>query len=168
MSTKEGTTMTMTKKISPMLWFDTQAEDAAKFYVSVFKNGKILNTTRYPEGGPGPAGSVMTVVFELEGQQFTALNGGPHFKFTEAVSFVVDCKTQEEVDEYWRTLSAGGEEGPCGWLKDRYGLSWQIVPSALPELLTSGNPAKAKAVVGAMMKMKKLNVAELQAAHDRG
>src|SRR5512138_2280638 len=116
------------QKITPFLWFDNQAEEAMNFYVSIFKNSSVLDVTRYGEAGPGPAGSVMTARFQLEGQEFTALNGGPDFKFTEAISFYVDCQTQEEVDELWQKLSEGGEEGPCGWLKDKYGLSWQIVP----------------------------------------
>jgi predicted 3-demethylubiquinone-9 3-methyltransferase (glyoxalase superfamily) len=122
------------QKITPFLWFDNQAEEAARFYVSIFRNSKILGVSRYGEGGPGPQGSVMTVTFELDGQRFIALNGGPHFKFTEAISFSVDCKTQEEVDEFWRRLSEGGEEGQCGWLKDKYGLSWQINPTILGEM----------------------------------
>ncbi len=153
-------------KISPFLWFDTQAEEAARFYASVFKNSRSVNIARYGDAGPGPKGSVMTVVFELDGKEFIALNGGPHFKFTEAVSFVVDCKTQEEVDEYWRKLSEGGEEGPCGWLKDRYGLSWQVVPSVLGEMLSDPDPVKSKRAMEAMLKMKKLDIAALRRAYD--
>src|SRR5262249_17531106 len=123
--------MAVKQKITTFLWFDKEAEDAAKFYTSIFKNSKILTTTRYGDSGPGPKGTVMTVAFELDGQQFTALNGGPHFKFTEAISLVVNCETQKEVDEYWSKLGAGGKESDCGWLKDKYGLSWQIVPEAL-------------------------------------
>jgi predicted 3-demethylubiquinone-9 3-methyltransferase (glyoxalase superfamily) len=152
-------------KITPFLWFDSQAEDAANFYVSVFKNSKITAISRYTEGGPGPAGSVMTVAFELDGQPFTALNAGPAFKFTEAISFTVSCKTQEEVDYYWNTLTAaGGQASDCGWLKDKYGLSWQITPSVLIELLNSPDRAKAKRVMDAMMTMKKIDIAALQRA----
>jgi predicted 3-demethylubiquinone-9 3-methyltransferase (glyoxalase superfamily) len=152
-------------KITPFLWFDSQAEDAANFYVSVFKNSKITAISRYTEGGPGPAGSVMTVAFELDGQPFTALNAGPAFKFTEAMSFTVSCKTQEEVDYYWNTLTAaGGQASDCGWLKDKYGLSWQITPSVLIELLNSPDRAKAKRVMDAMMTMKKIDIAALQRA----
>lgn len=152
-------------KITPFLWFDTQAEAAAKFYVSIFKNSKIVSTSRYGDAGPGPKGSVMTVAFTLDGQDFIALNGGPGFAFTEAISFVVDCKTQEEVDEYWTKLSAGGSEGPCGWLKDKYGLSWQVVPSALVELLGDANPEKARRVAEAMFKMKKIDINGLKRAY---
>jgi len=152
-------------KITPFLWFDTQAEQAAKFYVSIFKNSKIGKIARYGEAGPGPKGGVMTVVFELDGQPFIALNGGPHYKFTEAVSFVVDCKSQQEVDECWTKLSAGGEEGPCGWLKDKYGLSWQVVPTVLSELLSDADRAKANRVMQAMLKMKKIVIDDLQEAY---
>ncbi len=154
------------QRISPFLWFDTQAEEAANFYVSVFPNSKVVTATRYGDAGPGPKGSVMTVQFQLDGTDFTALNGGPQFKFTEAVSFVVSCRTQEEVDAYWSKLTDGGEEGPCGWLKDRYGLSWQIVPTALVEMLTDRNPRKAKAAMEAMMKMKKIEIPLLKKAYD--
>jgi predicted 3-demethylubiquinone-9 3-methyltransferase (glyoxalase superfamily) len=154
------------QKISPFLWFDTEAEEAANLYVSIFKNAKILSVTRYGEAGPGPAGSVMTVDFELDGQHFTALNGGPQFKFNESISFSVDCKSQEEVDDFWEKLSAGGEEGPCGWLKDRYGLSWQINPTRLGELLSDPDPAKAGRVMQAMLRMTKIDIAALQAAYD--
>ena len=152
-------------KITPFLWFDTQAEQAAKFYVSIFKNSKIGKIARYGEAGPGPKGGVMTVVFELDGQPFIALNGGPHYKFTEAVSFVVDCTSQQEVDECWTKLSAGGEEGPCGWLKDKYGLSWQVVPTVLSELLSDADRAKANRVMQAMLKMKKIVIEDLQKAY---
>jgi predicted 3-demethylubiquinone-9 3-methyltransferase (glyoxalase superfamily) len=155
------------QKITPFLWFDTQAEEAARFYVSVFKNSKIVGVTRYGEAGPGPRGSVMTVTFELGGQEFIALNGGPHFKFTEAVSFSVDCKTQEEVDEFWRKLTEGGEEGQCGWLKDKYGLSWQINPRILGEMLSDPDPAKSKRVMEAMLKMKKIDIGRLKQAYDQ-
>ena len=155
-------------KITPFLWFSDNAEEAVKLYTSVFKNSKILATTRYGEAGPGPKGSVMTIAFELEGQKFTALNGGPIYKFTEAISFVVDCTTQEEVDRYWEKLSAGGQPQQCGWLKDKFGLSWQIVPRILIELLTDKDAAKAKRVMKAMMKMKKIDIDKLkQAAEQR-
>jgi len=152
------------QKIHPFLWFDNQAEEAMNFYVSIFKNSKIGKVVRYGDAGPGPKGSVMTATFELEGQQFTALNGGPHFKFTEAISFVVDCKSQEEVDELWEKLSAGGEPGHCAWLKDKFGLSWQIVPSVLVELLSNPDPAKSKRVMAAMLKMTKIDIAKLKQA----
>ena len=154
-------------KITPFLWFDHQAEEAANFYVSVFKNSKINDVTRYGDAGPGPKGSVMTVEFELDGQPFIALNGGPHFKFTEAVSFSVDCKTQQEVDEYWEKLTRGGEEGPCGWAKDKYGLSWQVNPTILGELLSDPDAQKASRVMEAMMKMKKIDIAALEQAYAR-
>ena len=154
-------------RITPFLWFDAQAEEAAKFYVSIFKNSKVLAITRYGEGGPGPKGSVMTVRFELDGQEFIALNGGPHFKFTEAVSFSVDCKTQAEVDEFWEKLSAGGEEGPCGWLKDKYGLSWQVNPTILGEMLGDPDPQKAKRVMQAMLQMKKIDIQALRRAYEQ-
>ena len=152
-------------KITPFLWFDNQAEEAANFYVSIFQHSKIVNVSRYGEAGPGPKGSAMTVVFQLDGQEFIALNGGPHFKFTEAISFSVDCKTQQEVDEYWEKLSAGGKPGQCGWLKDKYGLSWQIVPSNLGQLLGDKDPQKSKRAMEAMLKMTKLDIAALQRAY---
>ena len=152
------------QKITPFLWFDTQAEEAAKFYASVFKNSKIGKITRYGEAGPGPKGSVMTVEFELAGQRMIALNGGPHFKFTEAISLSVDCKDQKEVDRYWNRLSQGGQESMCGWLKDKYGLSWQINPSILGKLLSDKDAKKAKRVMEAMLKMKKIDIAALNAA----
>ena len=155
------------QKITPFLWFDNQAEDAAKLYVSIFKNSKIVTTTRYGEAGPGPKGSVMTVVFELDGQEFIALNGGPQFKFTEAISFSVNCKTQQEVDEFWKKLSERGEEGPCGWLKDKYGLSWQINPTILGELLNDPDPKKSRRVMEAMLKMKKIDIAGLKKAYEQ-
>ncbi len=151
--------------ITPFLWFDTQAEQAAKFYVSVFKNSRIVTTARYGEAGPGPKGSVMTVLFELDGQQFIALNGGPQFKFTEAISFSVSCETQEEVDRFWQQLSAGGEEGPCGWLKDKYGLSWQVNPTILGKMLSDPDPKKSRRVMEAMLKMKKIDIAALKQAY---
>ncbi len=154
-------------RITPFLWFDTQAEEAAKFYVSIFKNSKILTITRYGEAGPGPKGSVMTMRFQLDGQEFIALNGGPHFKFTEAISFSVDCKTQAEVDEFWEKLSAGGQEGPCGWLKDKYGLSWQVVPATLGEMLHDPDPQKAKRVMQTMLQMKKIDIQGLRQAYEQ-
>jgi predicted 3-demethylubiquinone-9 3-methyltransferase (glyoxalase superfamily) len=155
------------QKITPFLWFDNQAEEAANFYTSIFKNSKIVKVARYGEAGPGPAGTAMTVVFQINGQEFIALNGGPYFKFTEAVSFSVDCKNQQEVDEYWEKLSAGGEEGQCGWLKDKYGLSWQVNPTVLGEMLSDPDPQKAKRVMEAMLKMKKIEIAVLQQAYDQ-
>jgi predicted 3-demethylubiquinone-9 3-methyltransferase (glyoxalase superfamily) len=152
------------QKITPFLWFDTEGEEAAKFYTSLFPNSKIGEIARYGPGGPRPEGTVMTVSFELDGQKFVALNGGPDFKFTEAVSFLVNCDTQDEVDSYWSTLSEGGEEGPCGWLKDRFGLSWQIVPKRLPELLADPDRERAQRVMAAMMKMGKIEVDELERA----
>jgi predicted 3-demethylubiquinone-9 3-methyltransferase (glyoxalase superfamily) len=146
------------------LWFDSQAEEAAKFYTSIFRNSKIGIVTRYGDAGPGPKGSVQTIAFELEGQRFTALNGGPHFKFTEAISFVVHCDTQEEVDGFWNRLTEGGKEVQCGWLKDKYGLSWQIVPNALFRLLQSPDSGKIQRVMQAMFKMKKLDIAGLENA----
>jgi predicted 3-demethylubiquinone-9 3-methyltransferase (glyoxalase superfamily) len=159
---------TITQRITPMLWFDGQAEDAARFYVSVFKDSKIGTISRYGSNGPGPAGSVMVVSFELEGQRFTALNGGPQYTINEAVSFVVDCETQEEVDYFWDTLSEGGDEQAqmCGWLKDRYGVSWQIVPTALPRYLGGPDPDGAQRAMQAMLKMKKLDIAALKRAYD--
>ena len=151
-------------RITPFLWFDTRAEEAAKFYVSIFKNSKLGKAARYGEAGPGPAGSVMTIEFELDGQPFIALNGGPQFKFTEAISFSIACKTQSEVDHYWEKLSAGGEEGPCGWLKDKYGMSWQVNPTILGELLSDPDPKKAKRAMAAMLKMKKIDIATLKKA----
>ena len=154
------------QKITPFLWFDDQAEEAMSFYVSVFKNSKVGRVTRYGDAGPGPKGSVMTVSFELEGQQFTALNGGPHFRFTQAISFVVNCKTQEEVDELWERLSEGGEIQQCGWLKDKFGLSWQITPVALMELISDPDPEKSRRVTEAMLQMTKIDIAKLRQAHE--
>ena len=151
-------------KITPCLWFDTQGDEAATFYTSIFPNSKIVDISRYGDAGPRPAGTVMTVLFELDGQRFLALNGGPQFTFSEAVSFQVDCATQEEVDRYWDSLSEGGEEGPCGWLKDRFGLSWQIVPSALPRLLSDPDREKSQRVMAAMLGMKKIKIDELERA----
>ena len=155
-------------KITPFLWYDTQAEAAANFYCSIFKNSKITSIARYGDSGPGPKGSVMTVAFELDGQPFTALNGGPHFKFTEAVSFVVNCETQAEVDHYWDKLLEGGQPSQCGWLKDKYGPSWQIVPNVLMEMLQDKDPQKSQRVMAAMMKMIKLDIPTLQKAYDGG
>jgi predicted 3-demethylubiquinone-9 3-methyltransferase (glyoxalase superfamily) len=152
--------------ISPFLWFDTQAEQAANLYVSIFKNSKIVKTARYGDAGPGPKGSVMTVEFELDGQRFIALNGGPHFKFNEAVSFSIECETQAEVDEHWSKLSDGGVEGQCGWLKDRFGLSWQVNPTILGEMLADPDPAKARRAMEAMLKMTKIDIAALKKAYD--
>jgi predicted 3-demethylubiquinone-9 3-methyltransferase (glyoxalase superfamily) len=156
------------QKITPFLWFDDQAEEAINFYSSIFKNSRIKNVSRYGEAGPGPAGTVMSATFELEGQEFMALNGGPQYQFTEAISFFVNCQTQAEVDELWHKLSAGGEEGPCGWLKDKYGLSWQIIPTALGEMLGDKDPEKARRVMEAMLQMKKIDIKTLQRAYDQG
>ncbi len=159
------------QKIITYLWFDNQAEEAARFYTSLFKDSKILNVARYGEAGAKisgrPQGSVMTVTFQLEGQEFIALNGGPHFKFTEAISLLVNCETQAEVDELWEKLSEGGEKGPCGWLKDRYGLSWQIVPTVLGEMLQSKDPKKSEKVMEALLQMQKLDIAGLKRAYEQ-
>jgi len=152
------------QKITPFLRFDNQAEEAAKFYTYIFKNSKIGKIARYGDAGPGPKGSVMIVEFQLEGQEFVALNGGPLFKFTEAISFVVNCKTQAEVDKFWKKLSAGGKEVQCGWLKDKYGLSWQIVPTVLGELVSDKDAAKSQRVMQAMLKMVKLDIKKLKQA----
>jgi len=152
--------------VTPFLWFDTQAEEAANYYSSVFDDGKITHVAHYGEAGPRPAGAVMTVDFELAGQKFIALNGGPEYHFNESVSFMVFCDTQDEVDRCWSQLSDDGEEGPCGWLKDKYGLSWQIVPTLLFELLGDPDPVKSQAVMAAMLKMDKIDSAVLQAAYD--
>ncbi|HEY0767588.1 MAG TPA: VOC family protein [Steroidobacteraceae bacterium] len=153
------------QKITPFLWFDTQAEEAANYYVSIFGNSRILKIARHGETGPGPKGSVMTVSFEINGQQFIALNGGPQFTFSEAISFVVSCETQAEIDALWGKLSAGGKESRCGWLKDKYGLSWQVVPTILPELLGDKDSAKAQRAMQAMLQMGKLDIAALRKAH---
>jgi len=153
------------QKINPFLWFDGKAEEAMNFYVSIFKNSKVVSVSRYGEGGPGPKGAVMSATFELEGQRFLALNGGPQFTFSPAISFFVNCETQPEVDELWEKLSEGGEKQRCGWLKDKYGLSWQIVPMVLGKYLTDHDAARAKRAMHAMMKMKKIDIAALQAAH---
>jgi predicted 3-demethylubiquinone-9 3-methyltransferase (glyoxalase superfamily) len=154
------------QKITPFLWFDNQAEEAMNFYVSIFKNSKTLSCTRYGDVGPGPKGTVIVASFELDGQEFMALNGGPRFKFTEAVSFVVNCETQAEIDEMWAKLSAGGEESQCGWLKDKFGLSWQVVPPILSKLMQDKDPQKSNRVMEALLKMKKIDIATLQRAYD--
>ncbi len=151
-------------KITPCMWFDTEGEEAARFYTSVFPNSRIVEVARYGSAGPRPVGTVMTVTFELNGQKFVALNGGPEFKFNEAISFQVDCETQDEVDAYWSKLSEGGEEGPCGWLKDRYGVSWQIVPTVLPKLIADPDREKSQRVMQAMLSMKKIEIDELERA----
>jgi predicted 3-demethylubiquinone-9 3-methyltransferase (glyoxalase superfamily) len=156
------------QKITPFLWFDDKAEEAMNFYISLFDNSRILSVTRYGETGPGLKGTVMTASFQLAGQEFVALNGGPHFKFTEAVSFVINCETQEEVDRYWEQLAAdGGQESQCGWLKDKYGLSWQIVPTILMKLLQDPDKEKSNRVMQAMLKMKKIEIAKLLEAADQ-
>jgi predicted 3-demethylubiquinone-9 3-methyltransferase (glyoxalase superfamily) len=155
------------QKITTFLWFDDNAEQAMQFYVSIFKNSKILNVARYGDAGPGSKGSVMLGTFQLEGQEFIALNGGPQFKFTEAISLYVNCETQEEVDDLWKKLTAdGGAPSMCGWLKDKFGLSWQIIPTALPELLGDKDPKKSKRVMEAMLQMSKIDIGKLQRAYD--
>jgi predicted 3-demethylubiquinone-9 3-methyltransferase (glyoxalase superfamily) len=158
------------QRITPFLWFDSQAEEAAKFYVSIFKNSRVVSTSRYDEeasrAAGRPKGSVMTVAFELDGQEFTALNGGPVFKFTEAISLVVNCETQREIDHFWEKLSAGGQEVECGWLKDRFGVSWQVVPTILGQLLTGTDAEKSKHAMAAMLKMRKLDIDALKRAYD--
>ena len=156
------------QKITPFLWFDTQAEEAANFYTSIFKNSEITAISRYSEGNYKPAGTAMTVSFEIEGQAFTALNGGPEFKFTPAISLFVNCEGQDEVDYLWERLSEGGAKGQCGWLEDRYGISWQIVPTALMELLQTEDAAKANSVTQALLKMTKLDIAKLKEAYEQG
>jgi predicted 3-demethylubiquinone-9 3-methyltransferase (glyoxalase superfamily) len=154
-----------TQKVTPFLWFDHQAEEAATFYTSVFKNSKIETVTRYGDAGPGPKGSVMTIAFELDGQKFVALNGGPHYQFNPAISFVVNCEGQEEVDHYWDKLTTGGKEVQCGWLVDRYGVSWQIVPNALIEMVRDKDPVRSQRVMKAMLQMKKIDIAGLEHAY---
>ena len=154
--------------ITPNLWFDTKSKDAAEFYVSVFPNSQITNVSYYGEAGPRPAGTVLTVDFVLDGKRFTAINGGPQFKFDEAISFVIDCADQDEVDYYWSKLTEGGEEGQCGWLKDKFGLSWQVVPSEMEKLLTDPDAGRAERAMGAMLSMKKIDLAALKAAADAG
>ena len=153
------------QKITPFLWFDHQAEEAANFYISVFSNAKILRTVRYGEEGPGPKGTVMTIEFRIEGQEFVALNGDPAFTFSQAISFVVNCTSQGEIDRLWEKLTEGGEPQPCGWLKDRYGVSWQIVPVVLADMLNDPDPGKAGRVMKAMLKMGKLEIKPLQKAY---
>lgn len=157
--------MAITQRITPCLWFDGQAEEAANLYVSIFPNSKITNVSRYGDAGPGPKGGVMMIGFELDGQAFAGLNGGPMFKFTEAISMIVHCETQAEVDHYWEKLSAGGQPGRCAWLKDKFGVSWQIVPNALVELVQDNDPARAGRVMQAMLQMNKIDIARLKAAH---
>lgn len=154
------------QKITPFLWFDNNAEEAMQFYTSIFRNSKAGNVSRYGEAGPGPKGTVMVAEFELAGQRFVALNGGPQFKFTEAISFVVNCEDQAEVDEFWNKLSAGGKPSQCGWLKDKFGLSWQIVPAILSKLMSDPDPAKSQRVTRAMLQMTKIDIAALQRAYD--
>ena len=156
----------MQHAIVPNLWFDGQAEEAAEYYCSIFPDSRVVTTARYTDAGPGPAGSVMTVEWELNGQRFVGINGGPQFPFSEAVSCQITCDSQEELDSYWERLSAGGEEGPCGWLKDRYGLSWQIVPTGMEELFADPDPTRAQRGMQAMLGMKKLDIAALRAAAD--
>jgi predicted 3-demethylubiquinone-9 3-methyltransferase (glyoxalase superfamily) len=155
------------QKITPFLWFDGRAEEAAKFYTSIFKNSKIGTIARYPEGAPAPAGSVMSVTFQIEGQEFHALNGGPMYKFTPAISFFVNCATQEEVDELWEKLVAGGAPNRCGWLQDKFGVSWQIIPSVLGELLQDKDPQKSKRVMEAMLQMVKIDIKRLKEAYNK-
>ncbi|WP_027157644.1 VOC family protein [Methylobacter luteus] len=155
------------QKITPFLWFDGRAEEAMNFYTAIFKNSRIGNITRYGETGPGPVGTVMSATFQLDGQEFIALNGGPHFTFSPAISFFVNCETQEEVDELWEKLSAGGEKQQCGWLKDRFGVSWQIIPSALGEMLHGPDAEKSKRVMQAMLKMDKIDIKKLQLAYEQ-
>ncbi|MBN8620977.1 MAG: VOC family protein [Anaerolineae bacterium] len=154
------------QKITPFLWFNDNAEDAINFYTSIFKNSRVINLSRYGEGAPVPSGTLMSGTFQIEGQEFMVLNGGPHFKFNEAISLFVDCESQAEVDELWGKLTEGGEEGNCGWLKDKFGVSWQIIPRALGELLNAPDPAQAQRVMQAMLQMKKIEVEKLQQAYD--
>ena len=156
------------QKITPFLWFESKAEEAMNFYVSIFKNSKVGSVTRYGEAGPGPEGTVMIATFQIEGQDFIALNGGPQFTFNPAISFVVNCETQEEVDHFWEKLSAGGRPNRCGWLTDKFGLSWQIVPTILPKLMRDKDPGKSQRVMKAMMQMDKIDIKILQQAYDQG
>ena len=155
------------QKITPFLWFDSNAEEAINFYTSIFKNSKVISISRYGDAGPGPKGTVMAATFQLEGQQFMALNGGPHFRFTPAISLFVSCETQEEVDELWKKLSDGGEEQRCGWLQDKFGLSWQIIPSALGHMLNDKDPVRSQRVMEAMLKMDKINIKDLRKAYEQ-
>jgi len=154
------------QKITPFLWFDNQAEEAMNFYVSIFRNSRVVSVTRYGDAGPGPKGTVMSAIFELEGQQFYALNGGPQFSFTPAISFFVTCETQQEVDEFWEKLSAGGRKNRCGWLNDKYGLSWQIIPSVLGKMLQDNDAEKSKRVMQAMLQMDKIEIEGLKRAYE--
>ena len=154
----------MAQKITPNLWFDTEAEDAAKFYTSVFEDSRIIEVSHYPENSPGPAGAVMTVEWEVNGQRFVGINGGPQFKFDEAVSFAISCEDQDEVDYYWDKLAEGGEESQCGWLKDRFGLSWQVIPKGMGELFSDSDPERAQRAMQAMQAMRKLDIDEMRAA----
>lgn len=163
----ENDLMNIEQKIIPFLWFDNNAEEAVQLYISIFKNSKIINVTRNGEGGPGPKGTVLIATFQLDGQRFIALNGGPMFHFTEAISLFVNCETQEEVDELWERLSAGGKKDRCGWLKDKFGLSWQIVPKVLGEMMRDEDPAKAKRVMDAMMQMSKIEIQGLRQAYEQ-
>jgi predicted 3-demethylubiquinone-9 3-methyltransferase (glyoxalase superfamily) len=156
----------MKQQITPNLWFDTEAEDAANFYISIFDDSRIVGVSRYTEGSPRPAGMVMAVEFELNGQRFSGINGGPEFKFNEAISFLITCETQEDIDRYWELLTDGGEEGPCGWCKDRYGVSWQVVPSGMDEMLANPDKDRAKRAMQAMMQMRKIDLAALREAAD--
>ena len=158
--------MKVAQKITPFLWFDGKAEEAANFYVSIFKNSKVVQLTRYGDAGPGPKGTVMSAIFQLEGQEFYALNGGPQFKFSPAISMFVNCETQQEVDELWEKLSAGGKTNRCGWLDDKFGLTWQIIPATLGRLLQDKDAAKANRVMKAMMQMDKIDIARLQQAYE--
>jgi len=155
------------QKIIPFLWFDGKAEEAANFYVSLFKNSRIVNIARYGDAGPGPKGTAMSATFELAGQRFIALNAGPQFKFSEAISFFINCETQQEVDDLWEKLSAGGQKSKCGWLKDKYGLSWQVIPTALGEMLQDKDPKKSQRVMQAMLQMDKIDIARLKQAYDQ-
>ena len=156
------------QKITPFLWFDGKAEEAMIFYTSIFKDSKIVGVTRYGEGGPGPNGTVMSATFQLDGQEFIALNGGPQYTFSPAVSFLVSCETGEEVDELWEKLSEGGEKGRCGWLKDKFGLSWQVIPSGLGDMLQDEDPEKSDSVMKAMLQMDKIDIKRLKQAYDQG
>ncbi len=166
-TSRDERTQPLQQKVTTFLWFNDNAEEAVNFYVSTFKNSKILKTVHYGEAGPGPKGSVMIIDFQLDGQEFTALNGGPEFKFTEAISLVVHCKTQEEVDYFWEKLSEGGEKIECGWLKDKFGLAWQIVPDSFLELLSDNDPQRTQKVMKAMMQMKKLDIQKLKQAVEK-
>jgi predicted 3-demethylubiquinone-9 3-methyltransferase (glyoxalase superfamily) len=158
--------MLRSSKIKPFLWFDTEAEEAAEFYTSIFENSRIVHVARYTEAGPRPAGMVMTVEFELDGQRIIGINGGPQFKFDEAVSLMINCETQQEIDYYWERLTEGGEESQCGWLKDRYGLSWQVVPTGMDEVFSDPDPERARRAMEALLKMRKLDIAALRSAAD--